>query len=200
MQGKGEGAISPSADPNRCGGGVRDAASQPSLGPFISAKRRPARRAQRSEVGRKEAPPDFVLRLKENTLEQRLAGLGDCGGERGVPGEDCDTSVASRSLASVGQRQPEGTSPGPDLRRGPDPSGATAWTSKGIKAGRDKSPGHNFSPLRPSCQLFSWLLASLAAKCWVGGRGRGKRSVWCILLGVGHIQEKQCGRQKQETG
>ena len=176
MQGKGEGAISPSADPNRCGGGVRDAA--PSLAWAHSSQPNAARPAEPSAVrwGGRKLPPDFVLRLKENTLEQRppRAWGGDCGGNAGFrartetprwPPEPCQ-----RWAAAAG-----GNPPGPDSDAAPDPGrGQLPGLQRGSKPGRDKSPGHNFSsppPLLPV--VLFWLLASLGSKMlgWGGGGG-----------------------------
>lgn len=156
MQGKGEGAISPSADPNRCGGGVRDAA--PSLAWAHSSQPNAALPAEPSAArwGGRKLPPDFVLRLKENTLEQRpsRAWGGDCGGNAGFrartatprwPPEPCQ-----RWAAVAG-----GNPPGPDSDAAPDPGGGNCLDFKGDQSREGTShPGTTFLPLRPSCQLF----------------------------------------------
>lgn len=113
MQGKGEGAISSSADPNRDKGGVGDIVLSPawahSSRPNAAGPAEPGPARWR---GRK-LPPDFVLRLKENTLEQppaRASG-GDCGGNAGLragtaaprrPPEPC------QRWAAASRREPSG--------------------------------------------------------------------------------------------
>ena len=153
---KGEGAISPSADPNRCGGGVRDAA--PSLAWAHSSQPNAARPAEPCETrwGGRKLPPDFVLRLKENTLEQRpsRAWGGDCGGNAGF-GRGLRHLGGLPSLASLGQRQPERTLPALPPTRPLIPGGGNCLDFKGDQSREGTShPGTTFLPLRPSCQLF----------------------------------------------
>lgn len=158
MQGKGEGAISPSADPNRCGGGVGDAVSRlawaHSSRPNAAGPSEPG--AER--WGGRKLPPDFVLRLKKKKHfgAAALAGFGwGLRRERGAPGGDCGTSAASRT----GQRQPEGTLPALPPTRSPTRAGTTPWTSKGIKAGEGQGTrAQLFFPSAPplSCFVFGY--------------------------------------------
>lgn len=81
---RGEGAISPRADPNRNRGGVGDDTPNPALAHSSWPNNaRSARRPSAAMLGGKKLPPDFVLRQKENTLElpaTRAPGR-DCGGK-----------------------------------------------------------------------------------------------------------------------
>lgn len=161
MQGKGEGAISPSADPNRGGGGVGDVV--PSSAWAHSSRPNTARPTEpgAARCGGRKLPPDFVLRLEENTLEQppaRASG-GDCGGNARLR---AGTAASRRppSPASAGQRPVEGSTLGSGSDAAPDPRlGQLPGHQKGSKPGRDKPHGHNFSfppAPPPSCFVFGY--------------------------------------------
>lgn len=172
MQEKGEGAISQSADPNRGGGGVGDVVPSP---PWAHSCRLnaswPAEPGSARWGGRK-LPPDFVLRLKENTLEEPPAPAsgGDCrnAGHRAGTAAPRRPPEPRQRWAAASPREPSRPSPG----RGPrPPAGALPCTSKGIKAGEGQATrAQLFFSSRPSSQLFCfWLLASLGSKMLVAG-------------------------------
>lgn len=174
---------------------------QAGLGPFISAKRRPARRARRSEVGRKEAPSGFCFKAERKHFGAAAfegLGWGLAAGTRGS-GQGLRHLGDLPNLASAGQRLPEGTLPALPTIRPPTPGWGNSLDLKGDQSrGGTSHPGTTFLPLRPSSQLFCfWLLASLGSKM-LGGEGgvifRKKPARHGTHPG------KQCGRQKQETG
>lgn len=112
---RGEGAISPRADPNRNRGGVGDDTPSPALA--HSSWPNNARSFRRPGValrGGKRLPPDFASRQKENTLEQPAAR---------APGGDCGGKAEMRVGTAAPRRFPSPASPRgvllPSLRHGP---------------------------------------------------------------------------------
>lgn len=202
MQGKGEGAISPGADPNRSGGGVGDDVPGPAAAHSSPNAAGPGELGAARPGGR-QLPPDFVFRLKENTLEQppKLASGGDtAAGTRGSGrGLRHLEGLRSPLEPALGSGQPERALPALPPTRPLTPSRATRGTSKGIKAGKGQATrAQLFFPSRPSSQLFCfWLLASLGSKMF----GVGGEEI-CRKKPAPHGTQpgKQCGLQKQETG